>query len=422
MNIWLKNSVPAFYDGFPLFAASARQTYEFNTAAHGAVGRLGEVNEPLGAKSRVFDLTFVFIGTNFEAHKTFARLLDGAIVPMKPGILIHPTRGMQQVYPLRYTEEVDARELCATISVTFRRHAIAPEITAEFGVGVPVLFDLIVLAPNLGRYLASLAFITGWNAAALAAIMMLVRIAGDLPTMIDRSIDSLADSLQSWFEGKLADPFDIDSPTEDLVKARYDVVDQINRDTRKALGLREAVYQGILDGTYSYDPGVYAGGAPTAPGVSSPPASQHAALVAVAQWETAAAAYTANQLIAHVQAAARAGTLDAVAADAAAVFLRRRIRNTIALQSATNPYYAGPAVTQLSRVGDSLVRTLAQIRSPRLQVRRETLDRDNRPLVLWTVDWLGAANRAGEIRALNPNVRGDWNRLPAGTDLRVPAA
>jgi len=422
VSIWVGHMLPGSFDGYPIHVTSTQSTYEFNVASHGAVGRSGETLEPLGAKSRPFTVPCIFMGQNFEGHKRFTQLLDLAIIPMKPGILAHPFRGTQEVYPLRYDEQIDAAELTAIITVTFKRHALRPEITPEFGIGIPQLFDLAVMAPSLASYIAALAFITVWNSAILAAITTLIRLAGDLPSMIDRSVYSLADSFQGWVEAKLENPFEIDSPTEDLVRARYDAIDQVSADLRKEARVREAIFQGILDGTTAYDPGIYAGGSPPPPGQSSPPAAQHAVLVTCALWETAAAAFTANQLIDHIQQASREGKLDGAAADAAAVFLRRRIRRATALQAAVNPYYAGPIVTQLSRVADSLVRVLAGVRSPRLQVRRVTIDRTNRPLVLWALDWLGDASRAAEIRKLNPDVRGDFNRLLLGTELKVPAA
>lgn len=423
MSIWMKNAIiPAVFNGFPINILATTRTDRPHTAEHGAVGRLGSTLQPTGADSPTFKCTIGFGSSEFEAHKIFLGLLAACSVPNAPGVLIHPVWGQQEVYPVgEPVTRVDAKKLEAILDVTFARHVAKPEVLTAMGPFLPSVFDTIPAAVDLARYQAALLFIQIFSSAWLAAALTIMRLAGELPGMIDRSIASGGEALSNWMTSYFSGGFSTDNPAHESVNSRYEESDLLLARFRKEMGAREADYQGVIDGTVSYSPGIYGNGTPPPAGTTSPPPRHHAAMVFCAQWETLAAGISCNDLTDLVLAQDAAGTLDPAAADAAAIFLRGRARGAVRLSAATMPYHSGRTVTGLSNAADGLVRLLAHTRLKRPPTRTVALPRAGRPLVLLAQDYLGDASRADELRALNPDIRKNFNRLPAGTELRVPA-
>lgn len=421
MSLWAGKTIPCSFDGFaPLFCMSTSKSPSFRVAEHGAVGRVGSTLEPLGADSPVFSLSFVFTGTYFEAHKIFLQILDAAVIPLKPSILIHPVWGEQTVYPIgEVRTRVDAKELTAFVEVTFKRHFIKPDVSAPYGPFLPVFFLPAIATVNLAGYLAALAFLEIWNSKWLAAALTIMRLAGQLPEIIDRTSAGLADSLHAFVDG-LFPAYDGLDPPHVATEERFQNADAILAKFRNETGLREAVYQGIIDGTVEYEAGIFGAGV-RSEHHPNPRPDQHAGLLMCAVWQTAIAGRAANDLTNLILAQDRGGTLDAASADAAVVSTRRRIRTAIRLTASAMPYHGGAICSHLSQVADSLTRLLTHTQSKRPPTRTIALRSSNMPLVIIALEELRDATRTEEIRALNPEIRESFNRLPRGTELKIPA-
>ena len=417
MTIWTTHAVPCLLNGFYCNTARMTNSKRFKLAHHGAVGRDGEFLQPLGAESRVLPMVFEFVGGYFEAHKPFIAVLDALNLPGVPGILVHPVWGQFEVYVEEYRAAIDARALVATIDVTFRRHALKPEVMPGAGPFKPTLFAPGTCVVNLAGYLAQLALVAVFQSAWLGAALTLLRIAGQAPELIDRTLTDWTAAVYAYVQGWRG-AFVWDDPPDDQVNSQLTASDAVMADYRRAAGVREAVYQSIIDGG-EYSAGNWADGH-LVPGRATPPAKQHAALVACALWDTLIVGLVGNDLTELINRQSGTGELDAAAADAAAVLLRHRIQRVVRLQAVVNPLYGGPTIMNLHQLADSLVRQLGSIRMRIPPARTITLKTDNRPLALIAVDELGSAERVDEIATLNPSLRGNLNRLPRGTELSVP--
>ncbi len=434
MGIWTPHTVPCTFNGFLCYVAAGSGPKEYRVATHGGVNRDGEYVQPLGARSRTFPVTFIFKGQYFEAHKPFLSLLDTAAMSPTPAVLMHPVWGQLEVYPEgQVNPQFDAETLEMRVEVTFRRHALKPESLTPLGAWTLFTFPTasaprpasllpptIPTVADLSGYLANLAMMTAWNSAWLSAALTLLRLIGQFPSMLDRSAYALADSLTAIIENYWS-PFSTERPDDDQVRSRYAAADEISANMRRDLRLREAVYQGILDGSTQYSAGIYADGRPR-PGIASPPARQHSALLLCAQWETVVAGVTANQLTAVIQERLASQEIDFASADGAVLFLRDRIAKAMRLQAAANPLFSGATCNALSQSADSLSRLAAGSKTQRPPTREIAVASDCRPLELIALEVLGDDARAPEIEKLNPQIHGSFNRLARGTLLRVPAA
>jgi hypothetical protein len=433
MSIWQAHAIPCTFNGFKCYVMSMPGSKQFKMAKHGGVGRDGEFLQPLGAESRVIPFTFTFKGQYFEAYKIFLSMLDTASMSPTPAILVHPVQGTYEVYPENENHKIDADTLEAVVDVSFRRHAVKPEVLTPTSPFTPFVFQLasvprpVTITPpeiptvaDLSGYLANLVMVNAWNSAWLAAGLTLLRWIGQFPSAFNRSAYAAADCLTAIIENYWT-PFNTDLPEGDQVKSRYRDADAVSANVRRELRLRESIFDGILDGTIRYQAGSFADGSPH-PGVVSPTARQHATLLLCAVWETVTVGVTANQLIDLLLAKAARQALDYASADGAVLFLRARIARAIRLQNAANPLFSGATCNALSQVADAATRLIDGTKTSRPPTRQIVVSSDCRPLELIALEVLGDDARAPEIEKLNPQIHGSFNRLARGTMLRAPAA
>lgn len=417
--MWSLHLLPCTYSGLPCFARRTSGPKRFRLAKHGPVNFDGEFLEPLGAESRTVPITFVFAGAYFEAHKQLMTLLDQTQLPLVPGALTHPVWGAMAVYCEEYTPNVDFERLVAEIDVTFRRHAIVPEIIVP-GFFAPPVPDIDLVPVSLGAYLANLILLLIFQSAWIGALMSLMRLAAAAPEMLGRSVSAATSAFLDWTLSYFDNGFTTETAVHDQIETRFAAADRIEAGLRRQMGVSESVYSALLNSGAGYDAGVYADGRLVA-GRANPPARTHAAMTACAVWRSVSALVVAGRLAAAIADADRTGGMDAASADAAVVFMRRRLAMAARLAGGVMPYHAAPMVGEMSRMGDGLARFLADTRLRRPPTRDYTADADCRPLALIALELLGDASRTGEIVALNPHIKLDFNRLPLGTVMKVPA-
>lgn len=417
--MWSLHLIPCTYSGLPCYARRTSGPKRFRLAKHGPVNFDGEFCEPLGAESRTISISFVFAGAYFEAHKQLMTLLDQTQLPLVPGAFTHPVWGAMAVYCEEYTPNVDFERLVAEIDVTFRRHAAVPEAIVP-GFFAPPVPDIDLIPVSLGAYLANLIHLLIFQSAWIGALMSLMRLAAASPEMLGRSVSAATSAFLDWTLSFFDNDFTVETAVHDQVLSRFAAADRIEASLRKQMGVNESVYTALLETGAGYEAGVYADGRLIA-GRANPAARTHAAMTACAVWRSMSALVVAGRLATAIADAARTGGMDAASADASVVFLRRRLAMAARLAGAVMPYHAAPIVGEMSRMGDGLARFLAATRLRRPPTRDYATDADARPLALVALELLGDASRTGEIAALNPHIKGDFNRLPRGTILKVPA-
>ncbi|MFA5121884.1 DNA circularization N-terminal domain-containing protein [Zavarzinia sp.] len=423
--IWTGTALPGIYNGLPIQIESTSGPRQFHLADHNPIGFTESFIEPLGAAGRAVSVRALFIGGEFEVHKAFIALLDATVLPLVPGVLIHPVWGQIEVYPEQYTPTVNAEEKTAVVDVVFRRHFVRPEIMAPAGV--------IALAPWLGEslplslaaYLQLMAFLAVWNSAWLAAALLLVRALGSVPTMITRTVTAVGESLYAYIKAvanvyaeqadpKSGNPGAAEPPAGAYVRSVYRQADAARNEFLTAANIDPAMLGGS-----AYDAGVYFSGRPAAAGSVPASVRLHAAIVAVYLFDAEVAGRAASGLAVVLARQLRDRTVDARAADQAVVEMRRRIAAALAGIGYALGLHAAPVQRELSAQAAQLTALLDGNRNAFPAVRQITLQAPT-PLVVLALEELGDAERAPEIRALNQNIFADFNRLPRGTVLSVP--
>lgn len=435
MSLWLSSTIPATYNGLPIEIENTSGAKEFNLAEDNPIGFTESSIQPMGAKGRTINIRAVFPAQYFEAHKVFMQLLDATVIPLAPGVLTHPVWGPITVYPQSYTPTIEAAEKTAVVEVVFKRHFTTPEVIAPSGP--------FVLTPWLGEsvpasvsgFLSMLAFLASLVALVLAAGLMFVfaanlasgvlRALRSAPAAWSAALGAIMEGLVvGWAEAldpREADPSAAESPPDAFARDMAERADAQTARFLAAANVSGAVIEATADGSADYDAGPFADGTPPTPARPAPPPRLHAALVICAAWEAESAGFAAARLARILNRQATANALDGPSADAAVVFARRRLARAHRLAAAAFGVHAAPTLRALSFQGAQLLKILEGVRIPRaLGTRMVTIERP-RPLMVIALDELGDASRAGEIRDLNPHLLCDFNRLPRGTQLRVPA-
>lgn len=422
MSIWTLSLIPCTYNGLfcPVRRTAGRK--HFKLAKHGAVGRDGEFIEPLGAESRVIPLTVEFPAAYFEAHKLLTLQLDLTQTPLVPGVLSHPVWGIIPVYCEDYDAQIDFEKKTAVIECTFRRHSPIPEPIMPIGAMLVPVPDMDLPSASLGAYLAFLAVALIFQSAFLAGLLALARLAGSANEIADRSLSAAGTAFFNWTVNFFYNDFSTEDPPHDQVESRFDNADRIEERFRQAMKLPGHIYAAATAGAGGYDPGVYSDGRAVADRVN-PRVRAQAALVICAVWRGVGALVVAGRLADAIARAERERVLDVASADAAIIAMRRRFQTAARLIASVMPYHAGPWLGEISRVADGLTRQMAAVRrrSRGVFTRTHVTDGEPRPLAVIALELLGDATRAEDIRRLNPDIRVDFNRLPRGTELKVPA-
>jgi len=415
-----------------LSTTGARQ---FRVASHSPLNFVGGFQEPLGADARVISFTAHFAGAKFEGHKPFLQILDANTIPGKPALLVHPVWGKIFCYPEQYTPQINFGAMEATVNVTVRRHFVAPEVLTPIGVYVLFPYDGVTVGLSAAAYAASLAFMTAWNSQLLQAALLLIRAASSVPAFLERGATAIAEYLVSYVEnlGDVyaeqiePDPYDNTSspPPPVGVRRALRAADRVENDYLTSAAISGADLNAIADGNTTYQAGRFADGAPARPGTAQPSPRFHAALFCVAFWratcEGKIAAALARQLVAQM----RENKLEAADAASAVNTMRGRLAATVRLVDAALGVHAAPAIRVLGAQAAQLLDVVADLQQSRPQSREIEIT-SRKPLALIA---LAAANNdpsqvddvAAAIRKLNPQIKDDFNRLPIGTALRVPA-
>lgn len=428
--IWLKNTMPAWYNGFPILIESSEGKQQFKLAASSPVGFSGGYQEPMGAEAREIQLRVVFPGSYFEGHKIFLQLLDGTIIPMAPGILMHPVYGVMDVYPASYTHQIEAAEQTAVVDVVFHRHVLIPETYVPTGVFfAATLFGESVVRDAAAGYLAMLAFMAAWNVALLSAGLMVLRVF-DIATTIVNTPQAWADAFgafaSGWvrsaanlFDPKGADPAKPETSPNAFTRGAFGEVDRLLTAVHDGLHTPMELFDAVAAGG-AYDAGIFADGRPRAPGFPSPSPRFHAAVTVAAVVEAQTAGSFAERLTRILIRQAQSRSVSRTEAIAAITQTRRRLARASALAQAAMGVHAAPVVRALSDQGAQLLRLLSTVPDQIPATRTVVLDRP-RPVAVIALDELGDAERAEEIHRLNP-LLANLDRLPIGQTLVLPAA
>lgn len=422
MGVWTTRAIPALWNGVPVRVMDHEKAIEYHVVETGAINRLGGAHTPQGGGSEQFTHTFVFAGAEFQAYKVFEALLDIAAQSPIPAVFINPIEGPKTVWPKSRQTKIVAKDgPVALVSVRLVEHVVGvkpPPAAAPF---VWQVFAPGTITVNLAGYLARLAFMEAWNAAALAAFVATSAAALilDLPTLFGDSMEQWANTFERICVNFLVEPFQKDKSLADEARRASESTRARVLSYLESNGLPTNVYDRILAGG-AYSAGPLGGG--WSPTPAEVPMRAHAAVVFGAMWECYAVGSAYNDLLDAMRDQNWARAMDAREADAAAVTMRRWFQRANRLATAAMPYDAAPITTQNARLAASLVRAVEQFRFARPPAREVTLPSDNRPLSRIAIEYLGDAERAQEILDLNPDVIADFNRLPAGTTIRVPAA
>ncbi len=414
MSVWLKDATPCTFGGMPVRLLDADKAVEFFVVKQTAINRLGTATKKQGGAGDVLTHTFVFADTEFQLYKVFEEKLKMEALLPAPTQFIHPIEGVKGVTALNFQTNIKSEQKAAFVRVTFQVDVRAPS-QPPIGLGAPILFKPGGITVNMAAYARRVALQTAMQSAILSALLLLIGQAGEFPAMLAASVDTLGDQLEAFAENKFGEGFTDTRRADHQLKKKYESMDAEHEEFKRKSGLREAMLDKITGGE-SYDAGFCGGGNKSGVGDSTP--KEHAALVLLSVMENFACGYIYNSLVKFIQE----GNAEAASAEAAALYWRGRVQRANRLIAASMPYDAGEITGQNSRLAQSLMRLLQGRRLSRPPARVIELPESNKPLVLLALEYLGDGDRAEEIRDLNDGLLLNFNRLPRGTMLSIPAA
>lgn len=419
---WRKDTIPAFFNGLRLFTQRAAKRQQFDIVEHKTGGLVNSL-EAMGGENAVFPLTAVFGDTYFQYHKIFEELLNQCVATYTPGVLIHPVRGELSVYPLEYDTQIEAKEKIARVVVRFKNVLLEQTYGSLDRPQFPTA-NTGVPSVDLSGYLATLAWIEVLNSQFLANALAIMRHAGAVPSLVTESIIAAGQAFVGWalsYAEQWADSyFAVRNFSAQTVLEAWTPPDRIAEKFIADRGVDTERLDDILAGE-DYDAGPYAAGRPARPGDSPPPADFHAQLTALALWRVTTSSVLGNYTAELIKIGARDQTLNHQTAARAVNLVRERLRDAMRLIGAALGVYGAPTKRQLSTLAATLLRLLAYVKQARMQRLTRVFEVDYpAPLAVLAARLLGDPRRAGEIRELNPDLKTDFNRLPAGTRLLVP--
>jgi hypothetical protein len=426
MSLWLGQTLPAAFGSLWLEIEHVEGPIDFNLAKHTPAGFTESYIDPQGAEGQTITIKACFPSATFEAHKIFIEELKLCVVPNMPGVFTHPLYGPLTVYPRKINPVVDAATREAVVEVTFEKHFVKPD--------VPLAAAPVILVPTDGQsvllsaagYLSAMAFLAAWNSAWIAAAMLLLR-AGAVIDIVSRAPGALGEQLSTWSfsianqfaaeqDPRDADPAQPEPSPDAFARAVGASADYVIHSFLQTANISESAVDAIAaGGDYSGLGGLSGLSGQT---TSSTPRF-HAALTACAIFHSQCANVAASRLGRILARQAQSNVIDPSAAEAAIVLARRGLSRAARLAEAAFGVAAAPIVRDCSFQGAQLLKLMERFPVLKRTSRVVTV-MTSKPLVLLAMDW-GIPDRADEIKKLNPRIVADFNRLPRGTELRIPA-
>lgn len=434
MSIWTGQLLPAMLDAFLFSCEMVQAPRQYRLVEHAPLGRVGGTTELLGATGRVYHVRAVFTDQEFQNHKTFVAMCERAASTGVPLTLSHPVYGVLSVYPATDSPEVTFDRLSATVTATFKRVMELPASTAAGAVFFAEPFPPATISANCAGYLSALAWSAFWTSQWLQAALTLIRCVTQLPVWIERGLNQAAAAIVDYIEGfgqvyaRQVEPDpatgETAAPPDAGVRAALRLVDAGRESYLYEANISAELIDAIAADTTTYTAGIYQAGEPDDLATASPSPRFHAALTMVALWETINGGLIAAALARELARRSREQTLAPGAATAAVDAMRARLARASRLAGAAFGLYAPPMQREIATQAAQLLRILRQVNDTYRATRTYTITNE-KPLLHIALELSGDVGSvdayAAKIRRLNPTVRQDFNRLPIGSAIEVPA-